>query len=701
MQPTDAARQPVLRHLWSPAVTIGNTPVNDPDPTTEEIAPTEAAPNDVAPATSDAAEPLPCPQCQAPRPATAEFCGDCGYIFAVDSGAAGPAGVPTGLIGGRFQLTEQIGERDGVQRFRARDVGNPEDPVPVIIVRQAASAPEDPASDSESKTRESSAFDFDLAEVAEQATEQMPLPPDRTRWPGVAWEQGVLLRAAHLSLPRLIYALAEDGFDYLIEEVPVGTPLWDAWDREGVTNRERFTWLMQLAEALDRLHFAGAIVEGLRPEMVIVSPTGIAILADLTDLLPLPLPGDVPLRGGFATAPELLLTPTEADERADMYSFGALMYSLLMGHELTDLDFTLTGMPRPFLERVPDANPFLARVLAKTFVREPAHRFPTDDGSITDPTGFRELIHALDACRQNLDRVRVDVAAWSTTGIARHGNEDAVAVYHTGEGRMEHADEGALIVLADGMGGMESGEVAAALTLQTVRQYLFAAPPFAASLPPTPPPDDSPAPTEAPDAATEAPEPKSPFPPLPPADVNSPDRTEDAHGERIVAALKEANRLVFETARTHAGARGMGCTAEVVLIDGPTAIIGHVGDSRVYRMRRSKLSQVTRDQTIVGRMVELGQLTEKEAETHPRRSELQQAIGGRPDVYPDIYSVTLEPGDWLLVCSDGLSNQISLAAMQAVFRESRNAERAARRLVNTALADGAMDNVSVAVVRVS
>ena len=118
-------------------------------------------------------------------------------------------------------------------------------------------------------------------------------------------------------------------------------------------------------------------------------------------------------------------------------------------------------------------------------------------------------------------------------------------------------------------------------------------------------------------------------------------------------------------------------------------------------MRRSKLSQVTRDQTIVGRMVELGQLTEKEAETHPRRSELQQAIGGRPDVYPDIYSVTLEPGDWLLVCSDGLSNQISLAAMQAVFRESRNAERAARRLVNMALADGAMDNVSVAVVRVS
>ena len=139
----------------------------------------------------------------------------------------------------------------------------------------------------------------------------------------------------------------------------------------------------------------------------------------------------------------------------------------------------------------------------------------------------------------------------------------------------------------------------------------------------------------------------------------------------------------------------------MVLIDGATAIIGHVGDSRVYRMRRGKLSQVTQDQTIVGRMVQLGQLTEQEAETHPRRSELQQAIGGRLDVYPDIYSVALEPGDWLLVCSDGLSNQATIGVMQAVLRESKTAERAARRLVNMVLADGAMDNVSVAVVRVA
>jgi protein phosphatase len=145
----------------------------------------------------------------------------------------------------------------------------------------------------------------------------------------------------------------------------------------------------------------------------------------------------------------------------------------------------------------------------------------------------------------------------------------------------------------------------------------------------------------------------------------------------------------------------MGCTAEAVVLDGATAIVGHVGDSRVYRMRKGKLMQVTKDQTVVGRMVELGQITEQEAETHPRRSELQQAIGGRPEVYPDIYAVSLEPGDWMLVCSDGLSNQIPPELMQAVLRESRNAEIAARRLINMVLAEGAMDNATVAVIRIS
>jgi serine/threonine protein phosphatase PrpC len=180
-----------------------------------------------------------------------------------------------------------------------------------------------------------------------------------------------------------------------------------------------------------------------------------------------------------------------------------------------------------------------------------------------------------------------------------------------------------------------------------------------------------------------------------------PGRTADGYAERIRDALRVANQRVFEAAQAGLGGKGMGCTAEVVLIDGPMAVIGHVGDSRVYHLRHGKLTLVTQDQTFVARLVALGQLTQDEADVHPRRAELQQAIGGRPELYPDLYSVALEPGDWLLICSDGLSNQVPMPVIEGVLRDVRNAEKAARRLVNLALYDGAADNVTVAVVRVA
>jgi serine/threonine protein phosphatase PrpC len=682
-------------------------PVTDPTPPIEPAPPAPETPaGDGTPAPDPA--PAKCPQCDAARTGDAGHCWDCGFIFAVGVEDV-PTAVPTELVGGRYRLVLLVNERDGVARFRGLDEGVNGDPLPVTVVREpepdAVPKPSPPAA----AGRSDSELEFNLpVSAAEQATAHIPDQAEPAGWPGVGWEQGVLLRAAHLSLPRLIDSFVEDGFSYLVEEVPAGDSLWDAWDRHEVSQRQRFGWLIQIAEVLDRLHFAGAIVAELRPEMVVVSPSGVAILADLGDLLPLSLPGDVPLRGGFSTAPELLLNPTGVDARADLYAFGGLLYALLMSRELSDLDFSLTGVPKPFLERVPDASPFVARVLARTFTRDPADRFPTADGALFDPTGFRELVYALGACRRSLDRVRLDVAAWSTIGMVRAGNEDAVSVYHTADCRLDDTDEAALVLLADGMGGMAAGEVAAAVALHSLRQSLLSCPPFSAGLPPTPlpePPPEPPAPEPpAPTDGGEQVEPPPGPPPVVPqftADPESEERTIDAHAERVSAALREANRRVNAVADAHHGSRGMGCTAEVVLVDGGTAVVGHVGDSRVYRMRRGKLIQVTRDHTLVSRLMELGQLTEAEAEIHPRRSELHQAIGGRPDVHPDIFTVTLEPGDWLLVCTDGLTNQVTTEAIQGVLDEARNAERAARRLVNLALYEGAIDNVTVAVIRVA
>jgi protein phosphatase len=108
---------------------------------------------------------------------------------------------------------------------------------------------------------------------------------------------------------------------------------------------------------------------------------------------------------------------------------------------------------------------------------------------------------------------------------------------------------------------------------------------------------------------------------------------------------------------------------------------------------------VTEDQTWVSRMVALGALSAQEAEEHPRRSELQQAIGGHPDVDPAIYDAPLAAGDWVLVCSDGLSNHLSEESLKEVLQSSPSAESAARRLVNYANLAGAADNATVVVIR--
>src|SRR5262249_61896949 len=107
------------------------------------------------------------------------------------------------------------------------------------------------------------------------------------------------------------------------------------------------------------------------------------------------------------------------------------------------------------------------------------------------------------------------------------------------------------------------------------------------------------------------------------------------------------------------GRRGLGCTAECVYVDNRHLVAGPVGDSRTYHLSQGRLIQLTRDQTLVNRLVELGQLTPAEAEDHPRKNELQQAIGGQPEVEPGLYHGLLKTGDRGFVCSDGLADHIT------------------------------------------
>src|SRR5262249_55446878 len=139
-------------------------------------------------------------------------------------------------------------------------------------------------------------------------------------------------------------------------------------------------------------------------------------LSDIADLLPLPVPADAPIRGRLYTAPELLSSPSKADARADLYNFGAMVYALYLGRELTEAEFERggAGHPKPVLAKFPDMHPLLARLLLKTFRREVDARFPTDEASKEDITGFTELQRVLEVMRRSYDHVRLEIASWTT-----------------------------------------------------------------------------------------------------------------------------------------------------------------------------------------------------------------------------------------------------------------------------------------------
>jgi protein phosphatase len=678
-----------------PAEPVEGKPPEEPPPEAIPVAAEPVAAEPVEPEIPVAAVPVEepqvrapqvCPLCQSPRVADQAYCGDCGFFFPPDDiPTASTAGVPAGpamRLQNRYELGALICEREGVARFRGRDLESGDGPgTPVVILREKLAEAPPAAIPVEPETPAAAVEDdffptFDEPTFSSQpSTDAMPTLP---RWPSLAWEKNLLELCATPGLPRVLDEFSEDGFAYLVEEVPVGRSLWDVWDDPDATNTQRFGALASLAEVLLALHRTGGILEGLRPEIVVVTDEGQARLTDLSDLLSLPLPPNPPLRGYRSTAPEMLSDPTRVDARADLYSFGALIYALEHHRELSDQDFDRPGHPKPFIPRFPDVHPMIGRLMTKTFVREQNARFPTDEASKEDPSGFTELVRVLQACGRSLDSVRLEIGAWTTTGIVRTGNEDAFALLHGCESRQEDFAESTLIFLADGMGGYEAGEVAAALAIQILRKTLTQHKLFAHL-------------TGASGFALETP--RTDGNPAVPFDV------EEAK-QVIRAALLETNKQIYNASRAGVGRRGMGCTAEVVYVNGQHVVVGHVGDSRVYHIHEGRLIQLSRDHTLVNRLVELGSLTLEEAETHPRRNELQQAIGGQPTVNPDVYHGIMKPGDWVIVCSDGVTNHVKPHELkEMLLREAASAEIAARRLVNLTNIEGATDNATVVVVR--
>jgi protein phosphatase len=227
--------------------------------------------------------------------------------------------------------------------------------------------------------------------------------------------------------------------------------------------------------------------------------------------------------------------------------------------------------------------------------------------------------------------------------------------FRTDTGRQRNANEDAyfarapVFVVADGMGGAKAGEVASQA----------AADAFDRGLPEGPP--------------------------------------EGALRETI----EIANREIHELARQDPSRSGMGTTLTAAIVDAQSeeVVIGHVGDSRAYRLREGMLEQLTRDHSLVEEMRRKGQLTDEQASDHPQRSIITRALGPEPQVEVDVQTVPARPGDVFLICSDGLTTMIDDARISQVLTETDSIDGAVRTLVGEANQAGGRDNITAVAFR--
>jgi protein phosphatase len=230
-----------------------------------------------------------------------------------------------------------------------------------------------------------------------------------------------------------------------------------------------------------------------------------------------------------------------------------------------------------------------------------------------------------------------DQASRTDTGRQRNANEDSLFL------------RSPVFVVADGMGGAQAGEVASKAAAASFDRELTAAPP-----------------------------------------------------ERVLTeTIEAANRTIHELARKDPGLTGMGTTITAVIVDPDSeeVAIGHVGDSRAYRLRAGKLERLTRDHSLVEEMRRKGQLTDAQAEDHPQRSIITRALGPEPEVQVDVQTVPAQAGDVFLICSDGLTTMLDDDKIARILARASSMESAVRALVDEANRAGGRDNITVVAFR--
>ncbi len=448
---------------------------------------------------------------------------------------------------------------------------------------------------------------------------------------------------SHPAFQRAIEGFAENGRVYLVYADEELKPLRRGSQK--MSEPEAIAAAVQICQAISFVHRKALRLNDICPESVALAKdgriklTGLDYVSNDNELQSEPIFND-----GY-TAPEIY-RGKRVDKRADIFSAGAILYTWLTGSRIPSESWREEAGPVQFYP--PHVvTPRLEKAIRRAIAFNPGDRWPTIDA-------FKAELISLGGS------IRLRAAAMTDVGRVREHNEDSVlAVEYTRESMVEPA-QSYLYVVADGMGGAEAGEVASAIAVQTIRGYIEA-------------------------------------------------RLEAARGEvenaaeLLTGALEEANSKIIDYVASHPESRGMGSTGVCALVTPTDAAVAWVGDSRGYVMEGATLRQVTKDHSLVQRLVEIGQITAEEAHTHEHKNVITRSLGARQSgpAGAEAVAVKLKRGDKLMLCSDGLTAHVMDPQIHDILGRNADPYDAARELIVAANAGGGTDNISVIVIYAS
>ena len=445
------------------------------------------------------------------------------------------------------------------------------------------------------------------------------------------------LTLGYPAFQRAREGFADRGRAYLVYADEALTPLAARADELPLDEGAALAAGIQLCQAVAFAHRRGLRVNDICPESIGYGADGRIKLNGLDYVSNDDELQSEPIFNHGYTAPEIY-KGRKVDKRADIFSVGALLYTLLTGERLESESWL--EEPGPVRFYPPHVvTPALEQAVRRAIAFEPAARWPNVDAFKTELARLAGTI-------------QIRAAVLTDVGMVRETNEDSVMAAEYRRDSLIEPAQNLLYVVADGMGGAEAGEVASAIAVGAIREYV-----------------------EEKIGASQ----------------------NGGAREILRAALEAANTRILEYQAAHPEARGMGSTAVAALIVPGECAVAWVGDSRAYLSGDGGLRQITKDHSLVQRLVEIGQITAEEARHHEHKNVITRSLGARPQgpAGAEALSVRLRRGDRMLLCSDGLTTHVEDAAVGSILRRYREPVAAARELIVAANAGGGTDNISV------